>query len=55
VKVIVSPLWILPAVPPVLLVATTRVAVGLVVSTVNVLAVLVPVLEPVSVWVACAV
>jgi hypothetical protein len=55
VKVTVSPFSIFPAVPPLLLVATTLVAVGLVVSTVKVFAVLVPVLPAVSVCVACAV
>jgi hypothetical protein len=55
VKVSVSPFSILPAVPPALLAATMPAALGLVVSTVKVLAALVPVLPAVSVCVACAV
>ena len=51
----VSPFSILPAVPPVLLAAAILRAAGLVVSTVKVLAVLVPVLPEVSVCVAWAV
>ena len=43
----------LPSVPP--FVSSTLVAVGAVVSTVKVLALLVPVLPAVSVWVDCAV
>ena len=49
-----SPFSILPAVPPVLLVATTDVAVGFVASTVKVTAAVVPVLTP-SLCVAWAV
>ena len=51
----VSPLSILPAVPPVLFVAVTDVAVGFVASTVKVTAAVVPVRPPVSVCVAWAV
>ena len=51
----VSLFSILPAVPPVLLVAAMCGAVGVVVSTVKVLALLVPVLPDVSAWVDRAV
>jgi hypothetical protein len=54
-KVAVSPASILPAVPPVLFAALTLETAGLVVSTVKVLAELVPVLPAVSVCVAWAV